>query len=314
MASLLNLINRLLPFATPGTPIMQDLIHLGVIATLLYFAPQIQERFRQHRDDEVADTVLEDETHQEEPQQHVNEEAGNQDHDHIADEGNANQDAMPDLDIPGHPVEGEAGPADAPNMPAQRNVGAKKSKSLARKDQRRAYNEFMRSQGEAQRARDAEGAAEREAEQNAERERRRAAAAVVEAKKAKEREERKERERTAHENEINRRDEVLGMVRRELDESGTSNLIDVAGRMGGDADEIWVERILNAGGVLGWSPDGERLTLVLSTGWVARVGRRDMQQVYKRAASTGAADSKGRISYGEFGRLLEVVLREQPHI
>lgn len=291
---------------------MQDFIHLGVLATLLYFAPQIQERFRQ-RGQDASEQVLESEIQQEHPaetEQHIDEAERHQGQERVGEDENANPDAMPDRELPG-PAEGEAGPANHPNMPAQRNVGAKKSKSLAKKDQRRAYNEFMRSQGEAQRARDAEGAVEREAEQNAERERRRAAAAVVEAKKAKEREQRKERERAERENEISRRDEVLGMVRRELEESGTVNLFDVAGRMGGDADEVWVERILNAGGVLGWSPDGERLTLILSTGWVARVSRHDMQQVYQRAASTKKADSKGRVSFEDVGGLLEAVLKER---
>lgn len=309
MASFINFINRLLPFASPGTPILQDLIHLGVIATLLYFAPQIQERFRQHEQHD-GEPILETETHQElpaDPEQHMNE-GQDGDHGQANEEEHADQDQIPDHEAP---QEGEAGPANAPNMPAQRNVGAKKSKSLARKDQRRAYNEFMRSQGEAQRARDAEGAAEREVEQDAERERRRIAAAIVEGKKVKEREQRKERERLERESEISRRDEVLGLVRRELEESGMVNLFDVASNVGGDADEVWVERILNAGGLLGWSPDGERLTLILSTGWVARISRHDMQRVYERAASSGLADPKGRISFEDIGGLLEAVLRER---
>lgn len=312
MASLMSFINRLLPFATPGTPILQDIIHLGVIATLLYFAPQIQERFRQHEHHD-GEPILEHGLHEEvpaEPEQQINEEEDGE-HDRVGEQEHANQEHMPDHDAPHHPVEGEAGPANAPNMPAQRNVGAKKSKSLARKDQRRAYNEFMRSQGEAQRARDAEGAAEREAELDAERERRRIAASIVEGKRAREREQRKERERLERETEISRRDEALGMVRRELNEAGMVNLFDIASNVGADADEVWVERILNAGGVLGWSPDGERLTLILSTGWVARISRHDMQRVYEKAASGGSADSKGRISFEDIGGLLEEVLRER---
>ena len=42
MASIVGFLNRFLPFATPGTPLLQDLIHLGAICTLLYYAPQIQ--------------------------------------------------------------------------------------------------------------------------------------------------------------------------------------------------------------------------------------------------------------------------------
>lgn len=313
MASLLGLINKLLPFTNPETPVIQDLIHLGVLATLLYFAPQIQERFRQHGQ-HTDHQELEQEADQNVPEEpELNGEAevdeGNQNHDDEIPEDHANHDAMPDEGLQDRPVEGEAGPANAPNMPAQRNVGAKKAKSLARRDQRRAYNEFMRSQGEAQRARDAEGAEQREAELNAERERRRAAAAVVEAKKAKEREQRREQERRERENEISRRDEVLSLVRRGLDEAGLVNLFNVASRMGGDADEVWVERIMNAGGMLGWSPDGQRLTLVLSTGWVARISRNDMRQVYEKAASAGCADSTGKIPSEKISGLLEASLR-----
>jgi hypothetical protein len=51
MASIISLINRLLPFATPGTPLLQDLVHLGAICTILYYAPQIQHwaQERQHQ-------------------------------------------------------------------------------------------------------------------------------------------------------------------------------------------------------------------------------------------------------------------------
>jgi hypothetical protein len=310
MAALLRVFNRLLPFATPGTPLLQDLAHLGVICAFLYFAPHIQERFQKHK-------ANEEHNDEEEPQAIVD--------DLIPDAGlpqeveNVDQqapqvdagDADADNELPQLPNEGEAGPANAPTMPPQRSVGAKKAKSLARRDQKRAYNEFMRTQGEAQRARDAEGAAEREAELEAERERRKAAAAKVEAKKAKERELRRVQERKAREGEISRRDTVLSIARRELEEMRTVNLFDVAGRVGGDADEIWVEKILNAGGILGWSTDGETLTMATSTGWVVRVGRYDMLQVYERAAKHGLGDANGRIETGEIGVLLETVLSEQ---
>jgi hypothetical protein len=312
MASWLGLLNQLLPFATPGTPVIQDLIHLSVLAALLYFAPQIQQGLRQHAQHEDQ-TGLDEEVIQNapvDPEQDFVVEEENQNHDQADPEEHEEHGNEENHDLPGHPVEGEAGPANAPNMPTQRNVGAKKAKSLARRDQRRAYNEFQRTQGEAQRARDAEGAAEREAEQNAERERRRAAAAVVEAKKAKERQQRREQERRERENEIIRRDEVLALVRRELDQAGTVNIFDVANRMAGDADEVWVERIMSAGGMLGWSSDGERLTLILSTGWVARISRDDMQRVYEKATSAGSTDSTGRISLEGIGSLLEAVLKE----
>ncbi|EGP90618.1 uncharacterized protein MYCGRDRAFT_107972 [Zymoseptoria tritici IPO323] len=304
MASLMRIVNRLLPFATPGTPLLQDLVHLGVICALLYFAPQIQERLQkqlpeQRHEGEQPQVIQDDPI----PDAGVQPEADDVDDQHDADNIIDNEEA------PRVPNEGEAGPAHAPMMPPQRNVGAKKAKSLARRDQKRAYNEFMRTQGEAQRAKDAEGAAEREAEQEAERERRKAAAATVEAKKAKEREQRREQERKAREGEISRRDTVLSIARRELEEMRMVNLFDVASRVGGDADEIWVERILNAGGILGWSNDGSALTTVTSTGWVIRVSRDDMMQVYDRASNQG--DATGRIKPHQIGSLLEAVLREQ---
>lgn len=307
---MVTLLNKLLPFATPGTPVIQDLVHLAVIATLLYYAPQIQERLRQqgnHRDRTGEDSEIVQEAPAA-PDQDVNVVEEQQDQDRAEQEEPAN---LPDQNLLEGHGEDEPGPANLPNAHAQRNVGAKKAKSLAKRDQRRAYNEFMRSQGEAQRARDAEGAAEREAEQTAERERRRAAAVMVEAKKAKEREQRKEQERSARESEIIRRDAALSLVRSELDEAGMINLFDVASRIGGDADEVWVERVLNAGGVLGWSPDGDRLTLVLNTGWLARVGRNDMRQVYAKAASTGSTDPSGRISFDRIGTLIEAALKGQ---
>jgi hypothetical protein len=189
MASILGLVNRLLPFATPGTPLLQDLIHLGAICTLLYYAPQIQHwaQERQHATGESDGLPIDDTAnladanpapHDQEPARdddEMNQRAAVDDFENVefGDQGGPHDDA--------NIQEGEPGPAGPANTPAHRNLGAKKAKSLARKDQRRAYNEFMRSQGDAQRAEDAKDAAEREATLAAERERRKAATATLEA-------------------------------------------------------------------------------------------------------------------------------------
>lgn len=160
-------------------------------------------------------------------------------------------------DIP----EGQAGPARMPEIaPAERNVGAKKMKSIQRRDQRRAFHEFQRSQGEAQRARDAEGAAEREAALAAERDRRKAVEAAIDAKKAKEREERRENERKEREREMCRRELAVEIVREGLEKRGMCDLWEVSARVGGDADADWVEKILKGREMLG-KKDGT-ITLV----------------------------------------------------
>lgn len=323
MASIFGLLNKLLPFATPGTPLLQDLVHLGAICTLLYYAPQIQTWAQQQQHDHRApDSGLADDSgapihaptgpngHDQEPREAQVEE--NQPNERVAvnipedEEDDDLDDANADV------LEGEAGPAngpDIPNTPAHRNVGAKKAKSLARKDQRRAYNEFMRSQGEAQRAQEAEGAAEREAALAVEKERRRAAAAAYEAKKAKEREQKREAERKQREEEIRSRELAVSLVRDALDDDGMCDLFKVARQVGGDVDEEWVERILRASDVVGMK-DGV-LTMITSVGWAVRVSQQDVRQLYENAAVQDVSDASGAISYDQLGGMFETILKER---
>lgn len=316
MASVMSLLNRLLPFATPGTPLSQDLVHLGIICVLLYYAPQIQDWIQQRRQ-YSTDTGHNDQLHDQEmplPAQRNGYEEDQQPQE--ANNQHAAPRAMPNghiHEVPAgpenHVEEGDPGPANAPHrdqIPQQRNVGAKKAKSLARKDQRRAYNEFQRSQGDAQRARDAEGAAEREAEQAAERERRKAAEAKLEAKKAQEREKKREQERREREEDFARRERAIEIVREELEERKMCNLFDVARQVGGE-DDVWVEKILNASGMLGTRKDGS-VTMVTSTGWVVRVRKEDMLKAYSGAAESQKG-GKSEISYEYVGKLLEETLR-----
>ncbi|KAK4961770.1 hypothetical protein LTR10_002261 [Elasticomyces elasticus] len=315
MASILGYLNQLLPFATPGTPLVQDLVHLGVICGALYFAPHIQEWYRQRRANTVpSNNGLPGNEQHAAPivgaERHVDNELNNavqpdgliaapddsEDDEEQGNDGNVNGG--------GHePDEGQPGPARVPDMPNTRNVGAKKAKALAKKEQRRAYHEFQRSQGEAQRAKDAEGAAEREAELGAERERRRAKEAALEAKKAKEREQKREQERKAREDDIRKRELVVKIVKHELEGHRVCDLMKVARRVGDDVDVEWVEKIVTAGGIVGRKNDV--VTVITGMGWVVKVSEEDMTAVYRKAIEEDAADSDGRVSFETLGRMVE---------
>ncbi|KAI7100927.1 hypothetical protein KC340_g10481 [Hortaea werneckii] len=327
MASLFSFLNRLLPFATPGTPLVQDLVHLAALCGVLYYGPQLQEWYQQRPTQEqnageepdgpqpeqqgAGAEELEPEQQQQQQQQQQ------QNIEHAPEEP---RNAEPEQARPPPPViedddeEPEAGPAGGgaqagpANTPAHRNVGAKKAKSLARRDQRRAYHEFQRAQGDAQRAREAEGAEAREAAQNAEKERRRAAEAKLEEKRAKEREEKKERERKLREEDARRRELVVSLARDQLDEERMCDLFKVAKMVGGDVDEEWIEAILKASGMLGRKDD--TMTMITGMGWAVRVTREDMDRTYHAAIEQEARDSEGRISYEALGTMLEKVLRQ----
>lgn len=323
MSSLIGLLNRLLPFATPGTPLVQDVAHLAIICIGLYFASQIQEWLRERS--AIASTPQHDDGPQEnaifQGDDHVENddiELATDGQDAIrgerpSDAANAGDAAHVNPGAPGPGLDlnvGEGQPGHARNVPQQRNIGAKKAKALARRDQRRAYNEFVRSQGDVQRAQDAQGAAEREAATLAEKDRRAAVEAAIEAKKAKEREQRRVREETARREEFRRRDYAIDVVRRQLETQKACNLSKVAREIGDDADEKWLEGVLRARGVVG--SKGDVLTLVTGRGWVVRVTAEDMARVYRAASDAGLGDDAGRITFDDLGDLLHELLTQEP--
>lgn len=312
---ILKSLNRLLPFATPDTPLIQDLVHLAALCLLLYLAPQIQQRLQiRHNQTErtqaetagVLDAqasngaqIAVDQEHPDHNQQLINDQV----HENVDEE--PFDDVQPEANA--FIEEGQPGPARAAAAGANRNVGAKKAKSLARKDQRRAYHEFQRSQGDMQRAQDAEGAAEREAALAVEKERRKAAEAALDAKKASEREKRKGKEDQEMKEEFKRRELAVSIVRDELGPHSMCDLFTVAERVGGDVDDEWVERILNAAGVIG--KKGGTMTMVTSMGWAVRVTEHDMARLYITAAENGTGDEDGRIEMDELAAILETTLR-----
>lgn len=314
MSSFFGWLNRLLPFATPGTPFTQDILHLAVICIALYYAPQLQERLQNPRQGSNDDTADEAATEHAEPSsQGVDEDQqANEDLPQAEDGGQAEGVAgaanplEPFEDAQDPIQEGQAGPAREPIVPTHRDVGAKKAKALARRDQRRAYNEFQRSQGDAQRARDAEGAQEREAAMQAERERREAAEAALEAKKAKEREQRRQTAETERFTEQRRRGQVVELVRERLDRTNTCDLFQVAREVEVD-DEEWVEKILKASGMLGRK--GDVITMITSMGWAVRVSSDNMQRLYQTTLEGQSKAGDGVFEHGELSHGLEVILR-----
>ncbi|KAF1348049.1 hypothetical protein BDV97DRAFT_400235 [Delphinella strobiligena] len=330
MFAILNRLNRLLPFATPGTPIIQDLLHLAALCTVLYYAPQIQsyvqarlkkdesQHGHQATDNQQHEELPDHEFAAEEPRRVPQPRGVENDEDDLEQEVDLPEEENQPL-FPGDGAQDEgagrvddfAGPAGPRPAPSTRTVGAKKAKSLARKDQRRAYHEFQRSQGEAQRARDAEGAAQREAQLASERARRAALEAEVEAKRAKEREEKKDRELRAQREELERRERAVLEVRREVREKGICDAAAVAKRIGGGADGPWVVGLVKASGLLRESRDGGKMVLMTESGWVVEVGREDMEAVYSSVLQGGRTDDSGRVSHTALGSVLEDAIRKR---
>ena len=306
MASILGFLNRILPFATPGTPVIQDLLHLSALCALFYFGPQLQEHFTQWRARDQPIQPVSDEV------QHPQANADVQpaidipgEVDQIQPQDADHGPILPQINGDGQDMHEEPGPAQPRPLHDQRNVGAKKAKALARKDQRRAYNEFLRSQGDAERARDAEGAQEREEGLAAERERRRAAEAGYEAKRAKERLERKQKEELSRQEDMRRRELAVDLVREELDARKCCDLFRVAQQISKDVDDEWIAQVLKGTGLLGRK--GDSLTLVTQMGWAVRVSAEDMAAVYK-AAMAGASQD-GIVSSDTLAKLLDKHLR-----
>ena len=312
--NLIGLFNRLLPFATPGTPVFQDICHLAAICILLYFAPQIQERLQRQREAGQQDADEAESVPEAPPAEALNGHIDAQQQDQLDEEGELDVDAFANAEQAPAGVnelngreEGPAGPARPRAIPPERNVGAKKAKALARKDRQRAYNEFMRSQGDAQRARDASGAAEREKTLAVERERRKAAADAFDTQKAKEREARRAKEEAARLEEIKRREAAIKIVKEALESRKACNLWRVAEQIGGDTDDEWVGSVLKTSGMLGKQAD--YLTMITTTGWVVSVTREDMASLYQEAIQADLGDKAGRIGYDELGNALERIIQ-----
>lgn len=339
MGALLTLpvmvLNFILPFTKPGTPLVQDLVHTAILCGTLYFAPQITEFFnaRQYpQTPNTNDSTTENENTQEPEVVQAEEEEIPQE-DPPLDERLVLQPSDDEEPVPPplaptppnfqnaqHPPAPRAeahhdfpvdntfqpGPAN-PNAgprptPANRTIGAKKAKSLARKDQRRAYHEFHRQEAELRRLREQEGAEEREAELAAERERRAKIEAEIAEKEREERSRRKEQERREAELENERRERVMAKVKEDACKLGYVDLLDVARREG--KDKMWVLRLVKAGGLLAQLSADGNMAMITGNTWLVKMNTNIAEQAYKAAEAYGGQNG-GRVSFEEMNKFME---------
>jgi predicted flap endonuclease-1-like 5' DNA nuclease len=194
-----------------------------------------------------------------------------------------------------------------------RQVGAKKAKSLARRERLRAYHEFMREQGDMQRAQEASVAQEREKDLAETRARRAKVEAEIEERERKKREEKRALE---NQRERDEREVIQGALTRVADalkSEGRVELQQVAQAVGKDAS--WVEILIRKEGMLGLrtGANGKVLTMLTSKGWIIQIDEKAMQQLHAEAASYQGATS-GKVSWTEMGTLLDGILRKQPRV
>jgi hypothetical protein len=233
------------------------------------------------------------------------------DEDEAAEDPNGVHERPPFEDIPAFEANEAFNPAiqqpEARRRDTNRNVGAKKAKSLARRDRQRAYNEFVREQANAQKARDAESAEDREKEAAKERERRKAVEAKIAAQKARERAEKKEREAREREKEKERRIKTLKIVDEGL-KRGLVWLDDVRQKV--NRDRSWVKGVVKREGYLGMKEvNGKKvLTVVTKTGWLVRVDEELMQETYQQIEASRDPEDDSDITPEETGTYLEKLL------
>ena len=325
----ISLLNFLLPFTKPGTPVVQDLIHTAILCGTLYYAPQIAEWYNARQGQEGIDGtaenvdihqpgaggVVEEERQQDEPP--LDDRLVFQPDD---DENEDDPNPPPLAPTPPNLQNAQEPPLPQPHQPAfndfaqpgpatprpTRTIGAKKAASLARKDQRRAYHEFHRQEAELRRLREQEGLEEREAELAAERERRSRIEADIAAKEKEERSKRKEDERKEADEEITRRDRVIGNVRREILQRGCVDLLAEARKEG--KDKLWVLRLVKASGLIPQLSSEGSKAMITGDGWLVKVDETIMAQAYREAEAFGNRNG-GRVGFEEVGGFMERSVR-----
>jgi hypothetical protein len=333
----ISLLNFLLPFTKPGTPLVQDLVHTAVLCGTLYYAPQIAELYNARQQSETPNGAADNEDTTDQPGVHpvpenppprqrrredlplddrlVFQPSDDEDDPEpppLAPTPPFNQQnhniQEPPIPFPLDAGEGPANPnPNVPrNTPANRTVGAKKAKSLARKDQRRAYHEFHRQEAELRRLREQEGAEEREAELAAEKERRARIEADIAAKEREERAKRKEEERREQEEENEKRERVVERVRREVRQRGCVDLLEEGRREG--KDRLWVTRLVKASGLLSQLPTEGSKVIITADGWLVKVDQDIMAQAYRDAAAF-AGKNGGRVGFDNLGGFVESAVR-----
>ncbi|KAI5788958.1 hypothetical protein DFH27DRAFT_460329, partial [Peziza echinospora] len=209
-----------------------------------------------------------------------------------------------------------AGPANAPSnatqpalhIPQTRIIGKKKAASLARRDQRRAYHEFIQSQAQAEAAKNR--ALEEEISETLFEERRRRALAEEEiaARKAEEKRIRIEKEKAEA--------AAKGWGRAELDllrkEVGSGEVCGMwkLSELGCGRGEKWVAEGLEREGLLGIkhtgdnSDSGWKLRTITAKGWYVVLGDQEIEQLWGKLDEAG---EKG-LKWSEIGSGLEQIV------
>jgi hypothetical protein len=325
-----RILNTALPFTNSATPLAQDLLHTAILIITLYYGPQLVDYYNDNLRASQTNSMgvpLPDEPPEDvliEPP--IDERLVLQDSDDEADPPplaptpppGFEAVAQPPLPVPQEPErladwQNDAGPAnpDRPRpTPQNRAVGAKKAKSLARKDQRRAYHEFHRQEAELRRLQENEGREEREAALALEKARRAEVEKEIQERERLEREEKKAAERYEAEEERLRRERVVTRVRKDLRNAGACDLEAAAWEEG--KDRLWVERLVRASGILshgGKTVDGENThTMITGGGWVVRVDAELVRDAYSEAVTFGDANG-GKLSFADMGTILEKAVR-----
>ncbi|KAF2466347.1 uncharacterized protein BDR25DRAFT_306167 [Lindgomyces ingoldianus] len=327
-----QILNHILPFTNPATPLIQDLIHTLLLCGTLYYAPALAERYHsQQLDDRIppaepdldntADHALTDDPPSPNANIPLDERLILQPDSDSETDRDRNINFMPPAPTPPpgpglaqppipfadlDPAEGPAeGPADRPRAtPQNRIIGAKKAKSLARKDQRRAYHEFHRQQAEIRRQAEAAEKEEREAELYAEKARRAEVEREIAERERLGREKRKEDEKREADAELRRRERALDTVRGEVERYGVVNLSEVARAEG--KSSMWIDKLVRASGIVGSLQRPERGEHTIHTGgmWIVRIDKEIMREVYANAAVHGEKH-RGKISFADFGSIIE---------
>ncbi|EUC30411.1 hypothetical protein COCCADRAFT_7559 [Bipolaris zeicola 26-R-13] len=331
-----TLLNFLLPFTRAGTPLSQDLLHTAILCGTLYFAPQIGEWYNARQ--QGAHRTPSDQTDTHEPTDQPDNDLPNSDIQAAADpplderlvfQDDDEPDTTPGAARPRAPTPPPAprhqahveddehrdpfapGPANPPPQqparatPTHRTVGTKKAKSLARRDQQRAYNEWLRQEAEIRRRQEDEGREEREAALALERERRAAAEEVIRAKEREEREAlKREREREADE-EAERRERVVSYVKNRIEEAGCVDLVEAAWKEG--KDRVWVERLVRASGLLGQLTTEGRTVMLTGRDWLVLIDQQIMDKAYAEAERFGQ-EHGGKVAFEDFGNILQNVV------
>jgi len=201
----------------------------------------------------------------------------------------------PDLHPEQQEQEPEAGGPSAPRTPRTRTIGPKKARSIAQRDRRRAYHEFLHSQ--AQQRAEAEAALREEDEARAfENARRRALVEEeIEARRERERVRRLEEEEMERRRESNDVKALKGLVQGEK----AVELGRLGGKLGRERD--WVEGVLRREGLLGVGDD-RSVAMVTRSGWWVRVGKDDMEQLW------AVVEEKGTMKWADMAEILEGLL------